>query len=304
MKNNIPIFLPSDNNYAPYLATCIVSLCENTNSFLDLYILDGGINDENKKIIESLKDKFKNFSIEFLNIDTKEHFKNFSLPKNLTLSTYSRLLIPKLKPELKKVIYIDSDTIVLNDIKDLYSEDLENYTIGAIWNASRKTYNTDTKIPLELSDDYKYFNAGVLLIDVQKWIKQNVTQHLFEIQKKYENKIPHADETLLNKYFDNNYKILDLKYNFLDWDFHRSKIPEKIYIRHFVAEDLKPWKISPEKNCPFYKHHNEYWQYAKNSGFFETMKNNVLKDEKQMEILRQLKIKELIVKSWEKNEKK
>ena len=68
MKNNIPIFLPSDNNYAPYLATCIVSLCENTNSFLDLYILDGGMNDENKKIIESLKDKFKNFSIEFLNI--------------------------------------------------------------------------------------------------------------------------------------------------------------------------------------------------------------------------------------------
>ena len=302
MTKGIPIFLPSDNNYAPYLAVCITSICKNTKSYINIYILDGGISKENKAKIQSLNKKFKNFSIEFLSINTDEHFKNFSIPKNLTLSTYNRLLIPKLKPELKKVIYIDSDTIVLNDIYELYSENLENYALGAIWAKSRKSYNTDTKIPMELSDEFKYFNAGVLLIDIEKWNKNNITNSLFDIQNKYQNKILHADETLLNKYFDNNYKILDLKYNFLDWDFHRSEIPPKIYIRHFVEQDLKPWKISPQKNCTAYKHHKEFWQYAEESGFYEKIKKEVWPEKKQMETLRQLKIKELIVKSWKKME--
>ena len=39
----IPIFLSSDNNYAPFVATTIASICDNTKSFCDFYILDGGI---------------------------------------------------------------------------------------------------------------------------------------------------------------------------------------------------------------------------------------------------------------------
>ena len=36
----IPIFLSSDNNYAPFVATTIASVCDNTKSFCDFYILD------------------------------------------------------------------------------------------------------------------------------------------------------------------------------------------------------------------------------------------------------------------------
>ena len=41
--SNIPIFLASDNNYAPFVATTIASICDNTKSFCNFYILDGGI---------------------------------------------------------------------------------------------------------------------------------------------------------------------------------------------------------------------------------------------------------------------
>ena len=59
----IPIFLSSDNNYAPFVATTIASICDNTKSFCDFYILDGGIEEENKeKIIQCMKKALKDSS--------------------------------------------------------------------------------------------------------------------------------------------------------------------------------------------------------------------------------------------------
>ena len=50
----IPIFLSSDNNYAPYIATTIASICDNTAAFCEFYILDGGIKTDNKTKIKTL----------------------------------------------------------------------------------------------------------------------------------------------------------------------------------------------------------------------------------------------------------
>ena len=69
---NIPIFLSSDNNYAPFVATTIASICDNTKSFVEVYVLDGGITEENQEKISALKDVFKNFSIEFIKIDLEK----------------------------------------------------------------------------------------------------------------------------------------------------------------------------------------------------------------------------------------
>lgn len=132
----IPIFLSSDNNYAPYIAIAIASICDNTKSFCNFYILDGGISKENKSYINSLKKIFKNFSIEYLTINLEKEFNSIEY-KNagnyISLSTYNRFLIPKLKPQLKKVLYMDVDIIVLGDIQELYNEDLEGYALGAVW---------------------------------------------------------------------------------------------------------------------------------------------------------------------------
>ena len=281
LKQNtkIPIFLPSDNNYAPYLATTMASILFNTGSFINFYILDSGINSQNKEKIKKLKTKFNNFNIEFLTIDHNKYFKNCKAEGHLNLSTYNRLLIPKLKPKLNKVIYMDSDIIVLDDIKKLYEIDLEKYALAAAWDKSRILYNTDTKEALELSDNYRYFNAGVLLIDIKKWIKNDIVKKLFEIQKRYKDKILHADETLLNKYFDNNYKIFDISFNYTDYDILNSP-NKKISIRHF-ASPIKPWNSNYcflEKKVTPLKCFSDFWIYAKLSGFYDEIQNTYNKE--------------------------
>ena len=99
MRNNIPIFLASNDKYTPFVATTIASVCYNTKSFCEFYVLDSGISNLNKKRIELLKEKFNNFSVEYLKIDLNE-FKDFQLLPHISLDTYSRFFIPILKPEL------------------------------------------------------------------------------------------------------------------------------------------------------------------------------------------------------------
>ena len=290
--NYIPIFLSSDNIYAPYLAACMASILDNTKAFCNFYILDGGIDNKNKEKIKNLKKIFNNFELEFIEINV-EKFSDFPLTEGITHSTYSRFLIPNLKPELKKVIYIDCDTIALGDIEELYKEDLENYALGAVFNEKRRSFNLDTKEPMELSNNYKYFNAGVLVIDIEKWIKDNIIEKLFEIERKYRKKIPHGDESILNKYFDNNYKTLDIKYNYLEWDYSFNDKIEKIYIRHFITK-IKPWMLNENNKISAYHNLSEFWHYAKMTDFYSDMIKNLKPDNIQQEMIKKIRLEKLL----------
>lgn len=296
---SIPVFLASDDNYAPFVASTIASICSHTKSFCDFYILDGGISEENKEKICKLKEQFDNFFIEFLFVDLEKEFKNI-VYKNagsyISLSTYNRFLIPQLKPHLQKVIYMDVDVVVLDDIQKLYNEDISAFALGAIWDKSRKYYNTDTKDLINLSENYKYFNAGVLLIDVQKWKNDNVLKAIFELEQKYREKILHADETLLNKYFDENYQVLGIKYNYTDYDVLTHPM-QNIVIRHF-ATAVKPWHIHPDINTSMCPNTQDFWKYAKMTSFYNQLLENCSNKTKQQEMLRKLRIQNMITKSY------
>ena len=95
--------MASDDNYSPFIATTITSIMENTSSNIYCYILDGGISENNKKKIQNISKKYENLNIEFIDIDLNKYFNNFPDSHHYTLNTYSRLLIPYLKPELKNI---------------------------------------------------------------------------------------------------------------------------------------------------------------------------------------------------------
>ena len=278
---NIPVFLSADDNYAPFVATTIASICDNTESFVDFYILDGGISEENQEKICELKKIFSNFSIEFIQINPEKEFSsiNYSNVDYISISTYNRFLIPKLKPELGKVLYLDVEIVVLGNIEELYNVDLENYALGAAWDESRVLYNTDTKDLMDLSDNYKYFNAGILLIDIQKWNNDKIVERLFEIEKEYGKNVLHADETLLNKYFDSNYKIFDIEFNYTDYDVFNSP-NKKPKIRHF-ASAIKPWNANfllRNKVLMPLPNYIDFWKYAKMTAFYEKIHETYKKE--------------------------
>ena len=287
---NIPIFLSSDNNYAPLVATTMASILSNTKSFIEFYILDGGITSENVEKILSLKNNFNNFSIEFIKIDYDKYLKEFNATGHWSKSTFSRLLIPNLKPNINKAIYLDVDIIATGDIIELYNEQLDDYIIGAIWQETEEGYwNQHRKEYLKSSSSHKYFNAGVLLIDCAQWRNNNLFEKLLDIQFEYGEKIKCVDQDLLNKYFDNNYKILPRKYNYLTDNFIYFPNDTDIIIRHMVGR-IRPWQINENTKTNLMPNLKEFWHYAKMTPFYEEVDAKTHDKQKETDLLRNMQI--------------
>ena len=300
-ESSIPVFLSSNENFAPLVAVTIASICSNTKSFVNFYVLDSDINELSKRKIEKLKEKFTNFSIEYLKVDLDKYFKNYVQTAAVSRDTYSKYLIPLLKPELDKVIYSDVDVIVLGDIKEMYDIDLKDTYVGA---CPRYFYYDDEhlKNDLNMTDEELKgyaFQCGNLLINCKKWREDNVLEKFLKVHQDYGNKVYGVDQDVLFKVFKNNFTPIHSKFcstTLICDGFYGNKsingMPEvKIrlrgndkkedvlkeleeaitnpVIRHFETKN-KPWStelsIYSGKRMTFFK---EFWYYAKMTEFFD-----------------------------------
>ena len=277
----IPIFLSSDDKFTPFLVVTMTSICYNTQHFINFYILDSNIKVFNKNRIKNLTKKFKNCTIEFIKIDIDKYFSNFKTNKQWNINTYFRFLIPELKNNIDKVIYLDCDIIVLDDIIKLYNENLGDKIIGAVpeYHYTTFTLLNNVKNKCNIDCKHKYFNAGVMLINCEKWRQNDITKKLFKIEKKYRDKLMFLDQDVLNKCFECDYKELHIKYNVMHsggdiidkFDIAIRNIiknmNDNIVIRHF-AGITKPWKNCYYGNSKKYVDcFNEFWFFAEMTDF-------------------------------------
>ncbi len=129
---HIPIFFSIDDNYAKYLSVTIESIIENRRCdyILDFYILNTGLNSNTIETLETMV-KASNDNIYF--VDMKEAL--YMLEGSLftrdyySKTTYYRLFIPRLFPNIDKGIYLDGDIVLNDDIINLYDIDLSNKSI-------------------------------------------------------------------------------------------------------------------------------------------------------------------------------
>jgi lipopolysaccharide biosynthesis glycosyltransferase len=206
----------------------------------------------------------------------------------ITLSTYTRFLIPALKPDIDKSIFLDVDLIVLDDIKKMYDEDLKGYALGAVPEVGmHSSLYLKEKNTLNLNLQHAYFNAGVLLIDNAKWREENITQKLFEIDEQIRDVKMFKSQEPLNKCFDNNYKRLDLKYNVYDStdkvnrdlkiyadisdEYVKSQM-EEIVVRHFCGRNGKPWQNERIGGVVPIKNFDDFWKYMKMTPFHDEVR--------------------------------
>ena len=182
------------------------------------------------------------------------------------------------------------DIIVTGDIANLYNESLDNYIIGAVWQETEDGYwNQHRKEYLNSSSAHKYFNAGVLLIDCAQWRNNNLFEKLLDIQFEYGEKIKCVDQDLLNKCFDNNYKILPRKYNYLTSNFTYFKNDTDIIIRHMVGR-IRPWQINENTKTNLMPNLKEFWHYAKMTPFYEELDAQTHDKQRETDLLRNMQI--------------
>ncbi|OLA94347.1 MAG: hypothetical protein BHW64_04290 [Candidatus Melainabacteria bacterium LEY3_CP_29_8] len=147
-NTNMDIFFASNDNYVQHLSVSIASILINSlpNEKFNFYILDGNISDKNKNILLSLKD-IKDFNIEFIKVQEEMFKMCFITPESyhVSIQCYYRYIIPLVKPELKKVLYLDCDIVVKDSLKDLWNVDLKDNYVAAVEDLCLIT-NEDAKL--------------------------------------------------------------------------------------------------------------------------------------------------------------
>jgi lipopolysaccharide biosynthesis glycosyltransferase len=213
-----------DNNFVPLLAASIKSLEINSaGSTIDIYIIDDGINAVNRqRLIESVVSKDINLKFylvkDVVGKITIPYFNNAALP----VTTFFRLFVHTFIPaDTDRVLYLDSDMIVLGNIAELWEVDLGDNIIGAVQDPGIKTLGCSwgggvrNYAELGYQSEDKYLNAGLLLINMKKWNEFDVCTKALDAAVKYQKHIVYGDQYCLNVVLANRWLPLDPEWNHL-----------------------------------------------------------------------------------------
>lgn len=279
MSEIIPVFMVTNWDMVGYTATTMVSVLCNTQRNIDFYIMDCGLSDFDKRQLSTLKNKFSNLnSITFSKVDMKR-FEGLNVWYYGMLDAWAMLLFPEAFPDVKKVVHIESDTILVNDIADLYNESLDKYVVGACPDIAFSQGH-----PLFKSLTHKYFNLGMILIDCVKWQENNITDKCLKLGKKYGKEFNCLHQDALNMVFEDDYKVLPNRYNLGERENYIKQLFSDLSDDYFANEWCHPYLIHFSPNKPwrtqnnFYsgrtaKYFNEWWFYANQTPYIEGLKN-------------------------------
>jgi lipopolysaccharide biosynthesis glycosyltransferase/GT2 family glycosyltransferase len=208
----ICIGVASDDRYAPYLGVMLLSLLKNNqNERFDIFGMNAGISVENIDRFNALLKNFPNSKIRWLKCDTTL-FNGFISDNYITLAAYYRIFLPQVIPEsYDKCLYLDCDTLILGNIRPLWETDLENYALAAVQDAHVGL--TDRAEVLGPFPSEKYFNSGVLLINLRLWRKEQLALKVIDFIRKNPSKIKLHDQDGLNGILYDSWKPLNERWN-------------------------------------------------------------------------------------------
>lgn len=239
------ILCSTDKNYIMPTGVMLTSLLENNNGKqVRIHVLTDAYVDDAQK--ESLRQIVRHHraTIDFYTMEDSL-FADFPMGEAYqsqhinTLATYYRLYAHKVLPgNVEKVLYLDGDIIVRHSLDDIWNTDMTNCPIAAVpdsENCSVGHYNR-LRYPVEMG----YFNAGVLLINLEYWRKNDVLDDFLCIIKDKRPVLRCHDQDVLNYLFRENKKMLPLKYNMQNsFLYRRELVPLPWTLDDQIAEGQK-----------------------------------------------------------------
>ena len=263
-RETIPIFFSVDDRYIPYLAVAVASIRENASEKYDyrLHVLHVGVSRKNRSRIASLAGE--RFTVEFS--DVREYLLRMSgrlhLRDYYTVATYFRFFIPDLFPDYDKGIYLDCDVAVNGDVSEIYETGLGENLLGAVTEevmTDIPTYGRYSREVLGI-EPKNYFNAGVLLMNLQKMRKEGLLDRFTALLDRRH--LPVAqDQAYLNLLSAGRVVYLDGRWNKTPFPYAPEEEPK---LAHYKMS-MKPWHYRGVK------YEDCFWRYAAKTAWYEEL---------------------------------
>ena len=256
----------------------MTSLVKNAgnNTFYDIYALvSRDFTEENKQILLSVEKNYNDkCKVNIINMGDK--FKGLDTNLQIPTSAYYRLDLQNILPNVDRILYMDGDTAVFQDLSELITLDMKgNYYLGfldSLPNALNK-YNIKNGVVL---------CSGVLLIDLNLLRQNNISEKYNEFFYSHLGKIEQHDQTTINVVCQGKISTLPPKYGM--WNFENFKKFEHHNNDHLssLKYDKKECLLAYENPAilhyvigkPFHKffnkyYYNDWWNYAKITGYYD-----------------------------------
>lgn len=208
-RNELNVLFSSDNNYAQHLGAAMQSLLDNNQDFtvVRIYVIDNGISDLSKDKIYSIARKFSNAAIFWIPFEKWKTKLQLNMTWSISISAYARLFVAEMIPdEIDRILYLDCDMIVCNSLQNLWNTDIKDCILGAV----QDSVSDNTKKAVGLLPDDRYFNSGMLLIDLAKWRKLSIGTKCFQYIEEKNGSVVHHDQGVLNGVLRNQWFRLPL----------------------------------------------------------------------------------------------
>ncbi|RYX92097.1 glycosyltransferase family 8 protein [bacterium] len=240
-RSSLNVFYVLDKRFAIHFTVSLTSLLENNK---DIAIKAHVIHKlDDNDLIDQLQTFFtSNYSVEI-----NFYRFNYQIPSELptsqyiTEASYYRLYLTEILPtNICFGLYIDCDTVVTGSLKELVDPDIftakSNFEYSILGVADRFEANEMLRLKsLEITTS-AYFNAGVLMINLNKWRSENVYEKLIDVARRFSSDLKYHDQDVLNIYFRGGCGKLEQTFNCVT----EKKLPQTPVVVHFSGAS-KPW---------------------------------------------------------------
>ncbi len=199
----IVIACAADDRYVQPLAVMLQSVLTNMSSdrTITAYIIDGGIEPGHKQALAKSWHRPR-ASINWLPARASS-FSGLPLWGRMPVATYYKLLVPELLPAaLHRVIWLDCDLVVNGDLAQLWDRDLAGRHALAVQDPAVPFVSSRNGVAhhqqLGLPSDAKYFNAGVMVVNLDLWRRDDIPRHVLEYLRRHGDAVVFLDQEGLN----------------------------------------------------------------------------------------------------------
>jgi lipopolysaccharide biosynthesis glycosyltransferase len=226
----------ADDFFAMPLAVTVRSVLDHLNPDrrVVLYVLDGGIRPANQQRIQQSLDASR-IDIHWIKPSSQRlEAIALSCQNTYPISAYYRLLLPEIIPETyDRVIYLDTDLIILADLETLWTMEFGDYYMLAAMDAANRSLSWPQHLKhldlkkMGVTEEDKYLQSGVLVIDLKKWRAEGIAEQVIQFIADH-TELPYPDQDALNFVLAGKWYELDPRWN---------QIP--------VAHRFNSWQESP-----------------------------------------------------------
>lgn len=263
------ILIAPNNYYVMPGIVMLQSLFEQNPGPIHLYVLQSDLTRDNIALLRSFLEKHHG-TLHMITIP-QTVFENAHTSIHITKEAYYRLLAQDLLPqELDRVLYLDLDLIITGSLLPLYNDDMMKdgkeccFTACEGPGVSQREWQTyDT---LSIPHEYRYFNSGVLLMNLSLLREKTKVQTMLDFIEQHGDTLKYHDQDTLNALFYDKVK-------YVDWHVYNQTILhikdkqeaaqrlQRATVIHYAGSD-KPWNFN-YKSWYF----SLFWKYAKQAGY-------------------------------------